>query len=221
MAATDRLLLPLLFTAMAACGGSSKDVAHSFVPATPPASRVFVYRCQTGEAITVRFLGDHANLTTTAGTVTLPQTPAASGVRYQSGGTVLWSKGREAILATPAGGQTSCIVEGDDQPWREAYNWSIDFHGTGSAPVWSIEIDEGKDIRFVTDYGARTIYTPTPKPRFQSDSAIYDASGGAYAMTVWIRSAPCRDRADGTSHPFTVTATLDRKTYQGCGRRLP
>lgn len=220
MAATSRLMLSLFFTAAAACGSSPNDAAYS-VASVLPVSRVYSYRCQTGESITARFFGGRADLTTAAGTMTLTQTLAASGARYQSGSTILWTKGDEAMLTTRDGRQTSCVAQGDDQPWREAYDWSVDFHATGNAPIWWVEIDENKDIKFVTDYGARTLHMPTPQPQFRNDSTIYGARSGSHAVTLWIRNGTCHDRASGITYPFTVTATLDYKIYKGCGRRLP
>src|SRR5688500_19395613 len=47
-------------------------------------------------------------------------------------------------------------------PWREAAERGIDFRAIGQEPGWYLEVDDGRSMRLVYDYGERNVITPAP-----------------------------------------------------------
>lgn len=110
--------------------------------------------------------------------------------------------------------------EGYQAPWAEAAARGIDFRAVGNEPGWHLEIDDGKRIQLVTDYGERTLYTPAPMPRFEGGVVRYDVRTEAHQLVVEIEPVACRDSMSGERFEARVAVTLDGTRYLGCGRYL-
>lgn len=154
--------------------------------------------------------------------VVLPPAVSASGARYTNGAITYWSQGKEATVEVGGERYDGCTEKSAGGPWEDARHRGIEFRAVGQEPGWYLEIDEGKQILFVADYGTREITTPVPSPTTIAggQGREYHAQTEAHDLKVRIVRKPCADVMSGERFPLTVTVTLDGKTYDGCGRRL-
>jgi uncharacterized protein len=80
---------------------------------TKPAA-TFTYRCDDGGSLVFSLLaGNQARVARGDAQWTLPHVPSGSGVKYESGGILFWSKGNEATFEQE-GKSTSCQVAGKE-----------------------------------------------------------------------------------------------------------
>lgn len=74
-------------------------VAIASLPATAEQQQVYRYQCSNGKSFEAQYLPETAQLKLGEDeTLTLKQTPAASGVRYTDDRTTLFTKGNEAFI---------------------------------------------------------------------------------------------------------------------------
>ena len=211
------LLLPI------ACVGTK--VRHTTVrPAgnAPPPS-VVAFDCADGQAITVRFENRNAMLMLGENTLRLDRVPAASGAKYSNGSATFWAKGREASLVLPGQAETTCTLQKEKSVWEAARLRGIDFRAVGNEPGWYLEMAFGKRILVVTDYGNQRHSFPAPAEPPDPDAAqtTIRARTSEHKLEVVINNKPCRDSMSGERFENTVRATLDGRTFNGCGRSLP
>jgi putative lipoprotein len=83
-----------------------------------------------------------------------------------------------------------------------------------------LEIDSGKTMYLLADYGEKKVTTPAPAPRDSADALVYEAKTESHRLTVVIRPTACQDSMSGEEMTHTVTVTLDGTEYRGCGRDL-
>jgi uncharacterized membrane protein len=83
-----------------------------------------------------------------------------------------------------------------------------------------LEIDLGKSLNLVADYGERKVTTPAPTLRDSADVSIYEATTDSVRLTVRVRHTQCADVMSGEEMTHTVTVFLDSSEYRGCGRVL-
>lgn len=84
-----------------------------------------------------------------------------------------------------------------------------------------LEIDAGKTMYLLADYGEKKVTTPAPSATRDSTGAvIYDATAEGHHLTVVIRERVCHDGMSGEEFTHEVMLTLDGKEYRGCGRQL-
>jgi putative lipoprotein len=83
-----------------------------------------------------------------------------------------------------------------------------------------LEIDNGKQIEMLADYGEKKVSTPAPTPRDSAGATIYDATTTEHRLTIKIRQEVCHDSMSGEEMTHTVTVVLDGTEYRGCGRDL-
>jgi heat shock protein HslJ len=148
--------------------------------------------------------------------------PSGSDTRYQAGDALFWSKGDEATLETAAGKYEGCQGQPADAPWDEARLLGIEFRAVGQEPGWVLELDQGRSLRYLRDYGKTEVLAPAPEPIRDSvtATATYRAQSEGRALEVVIREAPCADAMSGEQHSHTVTVRLDQSEVNGCGRTL-
>lgn len=211
------LLLPL------ACVGTK--VQHTTVRPSDSetASPEFTFECGDGQTVTVRYENRTAAVTLGGRTLRLVQVPAASGAKYSDGAATFWTKGREATLDLPGEAERSCTLQAPKSVWEEARLRGVDFRAVGNEPGWYLEITFGQRILVVTDYGKRRHSFPAPADPPDPDAAqtTIRARTADHRLEVAIANRPCRDSMSGESFETTVRATLDGKTFNGCGRALP
>lgn len=211
------LLLPT------ACVGTK--VQHTTVrPAdhAPPPS-VVAFDCTDGQAVTVRFEDRSATLMLGENTLRLDQVPAASGAKYSNGSATFWTQGREAILVLPGQAETACSLQKEKSVWEAARLRGVDFRAVGNEPGWYLEITFGKRILVAADYGNQRHSFPAPAEPPDPDAAqtTIRARTSEHTLEVVINNKPCRDSMSGERFETTVRATLDGRTFNGCGRSLP
>ena len=97
------------------------------------------------------------------------------------------------------------------------------FHAVGQEPGWLLDVEPGREIRYVGDYGDTRVTTPAPTFVVDASGTItYDAqTAGAPSrrLTVVIRPVPCNDGMSGAPYTHTVTVRLDGREVRGCGKR--
>ena len=149
--------------------------------------------------------------------IVLPQEPAASGARYSNGAETFWDKGAEATL-TVDGRTSTCRLR--REPWTEARERGVDFRAIGQEPGWYLEIDSGRSMRLVYDYGEMEASAPAPPPIVTERRITYTARSGDGMLTVTIDEQPCQDGMSGQPFSHAVTVTLGSLALRGCGRSL-
>jgi membrane-bound inhibitor of C-type lysozyme len=70
-----------------------------------------LFACADGRNVLATFRDEHVDLKIDGRAVSLPQTVAASGARYEADGTLFWNKGDEAQLEAD-GAATNCETTG-------------------------------------------------------------------------------------------------------------
>lgn len=83
-----------------------------------------------------------------------------------------------------------------------------------------LEIDDGKSMTLLADYGEKKVTMPAPPPARDSSTVTYDATAEGHRLTAVIRPKACQDAMSGEEMRHEVTVTLDGKEYRGCGRQL-
>jgi uncharacterized membrane protein len=127
----------------------------------------------------------------------------------------------EASTAAPATSETEAAPAPASPAWDEAKARGVDFRAAGSKPKWFAEVVEGHQMTMLVDNGYEEVVTPAP-------AAVTDASGrriyrgetAEHRLTLLITETACQDAASGETSPMAVTASLDGRVYQGCGRVL-
>jgi uncharacterized membrane protein len=105
-------------------------------------------------------------------------------------------------------------------PWRDAEARGIDFRAVGQEPGWFAEIDEGRSLRLVYDYGERQAVTAVGGAVVEQGTTVYRSTTGNPAVVVAIEHRSCGDAMSGQPFPSTVTVTIDGRALHGCGRPL-
>ena len=235
-----------------ACGGSGGERAQPGMEATPPPApgraadpgaasrapgretptgaddgpeRVLVYECD-GVSFTVRLAAAEAaeaEVLLPDRRVTLPRVPAASGTRYEGEGMVFWSRGDEARLELPEGGDTDCARDRVAETFEAARLEGARFRALGQEPGWVLDIFPAPPLlRLVADYGEVEVRGPTTAPRVDADAGTrtVETVTDAHRVRVEIADRACSDAMSGLAFPNTVTVTLDGRALEGCGRPL-
>jgi putative lipoprotein len=186
------------------------------------AGRTYVYDCDGDLRFTVRTGPGEVALWAPAalgGTYqVLSLARAASGVRYQEGDTVLWTKGDLATIEI--GGQrfVDCRSNPSQVPWADAKRRGATFRGLGQEPGWFVEIFPDR-LALVTDLGTNRTEVRHSGPVVESGRTTYRAAEGR-DVTIVIDRQACADIMSGEPFEAAVTASVDDRTLKGCGRFL-
>lgn len=176
------------------------------------------YACGDGTAV-ARFSDGAVALALPDADLRLPQVIAASGARYEGGGTRFWIKGDEAVLERPGTPELTCIV-GPPARWRDAAEAGVDLRAVGQEPGWLLDLDAEGAIVLRADYGETVMGAPTPPPRGNRGARSWDARSGAGRLDVAVEERVCRDVMSGQPYPLAVTVAFDGRTLDGCGAWL-
>jgi putative lipoprotein len=194
-------------------------VEQAPVEAVVEAARTYVYECGELDAVMHTETGKLTLLVQGSETV-LEQVPSASGVRYEGEGRLFWTQGDTAMLEIDGRRYEECRSNAAKAPWADAAYRGVDFRALGNEPGWLLEVDEGKDIRLVTDYGERSLYLPAPAPRFEGGVVRYSIQTKAHEVQLDIEPKGCQDSMSGAAFEAQVRLQLDGQEYFGCGRYL-
>ncbi|HET7874943.1 MAG TPA: META domain-containing protein [Methylomirabilota bacterium] len=205
---------------LGACTGTRGPAPASDAGAAAPAGTT-VYTCTDGYRFSTRVRADSIVVSLPHGSTTLPGVPSASGAKYAAGGVTFWSKGEEAMLETDGAAHQGCAGRTAGSPWEAALMLGIDFRAVGQEPGWVLELDEGRWLRYVGNYGATTLYAENPQAEpAEEGGAGYRVRDGERELTVTIREARCQDAMSGESFTHTVVVRLDGSELSGCGKPL-
>ncbi len=202
---------------LTACIGTETEQSPVAVP-----PQTFVFECDQGYRFPVRIEGEKAWLFLPGETISLPQVPAGSGVKYSDGKVTFWSKGDAALLEAADGIRRDCRNNRALAIWEHAKLNGVDFRAVGNEPGWHLEISRGRKILVVTNYGQDRYEFTTPEPvsDAKARTATYRAREDEHVLEVVIAGQPCQDTMRGDPFESTVTVTLDGSSYNGCGRPL-
>lgn len=150
----------------------------------------------------------------------LSRVRSASGVKYQEGDTVFFSKGEDALLELDGQRHIDCRQVPARVPWEDARRRGVNFRAVGNEPGWHLEIREGQHLLFVGDYGALRVMTPDPGVHRDGAARSYRAGSEVQELRVDILDEPCTDTMKGGVYPSRVSVRVAGKIYRGCGRDL-
>jgi putative lipoprotein len=220
----------LLFTTGAAAACSVEPVPDrapavdtaGAADAAPPTegSPVVSFVCDDMFRFSVRFEGDSATLFLPDTSLTMERTVSASGARYARAGIEFWQSGDEAMLTVDGTHYPHCQAREGPDPFTAALLRGVRFRAVGQEPGWYLEVEDAGAMRFVGDYGERTVITPVPEPTATRERTEYRAVTEAHDLRVLIERRPCSDAMSGERFAATVTVTVDGDEYHGCGRWL-
>ncbi|MEP4484448.1 MAG: hypothetical protein ABJ013_02360 [Halioglobus sp.] len=150
----------------------------------------------------------------------LSQVRAAEGIRYQEGEIAFESKADDAALIVSGQRFPECVLVPERAPWEDARRRGVSFRAVGNEPGWHLEIQSGRQILYVGDYGMNRILVPDPGAEATSAGSRYHAVTQSNDLLLEIESTPCTDTMKGDEFPDSVWLTVNGKTLQGCGRSL-
>ena len=213
------LLLVANLPALAGGEGAEPAATASTHPDQRLLPRTLVYDCNGYEFVTRVGPGEMA-LWLPERYLVLSQVRSASGSKYQEGDIVFWSKGDEAMLQLDDVEYPQCRLQPERAPWADARRRGVDFRAVGNEPGWHLEIQQGRQLLYVGDYGEQRVSTPDPGEQVTGQSRSYRASTEAAELAVDILATPCFDSMSGEAFPAAVTVTVNGRQLQGCGRDL-
>jgi hypothetical protein len=186
----------------------------------PKDGDLLVYYCQNLALLTVRVLPKRVEVTTPNRKVTLTETtqPSTPTVRFSDGSATLSELG-ELVRYQEPGAIFWCRVEPVEVPWQDARLRGIDFRAAGD-PAWTLETDNGVATEFAVGQGAKRVVTKFPAVVLagQDTRMTMTAKSGSHALAVVAERRICHHA--GSTMTLSVTVTLDKRTYTGCGRML-
>lgn len=221
---THRILAALLVLLTVACGGNTLREGgggsmDDYSPDPRPLGKTMVYECADYEFIARLGPGEMA-VWLEDRYIILSRVRSASGVKYEEGSTVFFSKGDEAMLELDGERYTSCELAPARAPWEDARRRGVNFRAVGNEPGWHLEIQQGRQILFVSDYGMRRVMVPDPGEKLDGEVRIFHATTDSHDLRVHIVEEDCRDTMKGDRYPSEVSVQINGKLYLGCGRDL-
>ncbi len=212
--------LLLLFGLLAACSsGAEREEPAPFLPDQRPLAQTLVYECLGYEFVARVGPGEMAVWLEDEYLV-LSQVRSASGVKYEEGDVIFWTKGEDATLFLRGQRYGECQLNPARAPWEDARRRGVDFRSVGNEPGWVLEIQDDKQLLFVGDYGMNRIMIPDPGAQAVDGGRVYHAVTEANELIVAIDGQECRDSMSGETFPRSVTVTVNGKMLSGCGMDL-
>ena len=150
----------------------------------------------------------------------LSQVRTQEGIRYQEGNIAFVSKADDAALIVNGQRYPDCVLAPQRAPWEDARRRGVSFRAVGNEPGWHLEIQSGRQILYVGDYGMNRILVPDPGSETTTRGRRYHAVTQSNDLLLEIESTPCTDTMKGDEFPDSVWLTVNGKTLQGCGRSL-
>jgi uncharacterized membrane protein len=103
--------------------------------------------------------------------------------------------------------------------WETARRQGVDFRAVGQEPGWLLDVDEGRTLRYVGDYGETRVAAHAPPPGIGTDGTrTWRARAASRELVVVARPTPCHDAMSGAAFTHTVTVRLDGREVRGCGQ---
>ena len=213
------LLLSLALVGCSWGGGDKGAAAAGFNQDLRPLGNTMVYECSGYDFIARLGPGEMA-LWLEDRYVILSQVRAASGVRYEEGDTMFWSKGGRASLTIDGQLYPECQLSPQRVPWEDARRRGVDFRAVGNEPGWYLEIQRGRQLLFVEADGMKRVLIPDPVEEEVEGTRTYLGSSGPNQLQVDIVEQFCADTMSEERYTNQVTVTHNKKRFTGCGRSL-
>lgn len=198
---------------------SSAEPVAGFTPDARPLGRTLVYECNAYDFIARLGPGEMA-IWLEDRYVILSQVRSASGVHYQEGDISFWMKGDEAMLAVGGNHYSNCHLNPRRAPWEDARRRRVDFRAVGNEPGWHLEVQLGRQLLFVADYGMQRILLENPVEEVEGSFRRYLAGKGLQALVAEVLDEPCADTMSGDRYPNRVRVLFKDKLFEGCGMDL-
>jgi len=147
---------------------------------------------------------------------------SASGEKFQSGNTLFWVKGNEAILDTETDAFRSCKNNRMLAIREDARSRGVKFRATGNEPGWHLEVFVSNQILFVADYGqSRYLFSDAEAPSDpHAQNNVLQATNDKHRLELIMLGKTCMDSMSDQQFDSQVTVRLDDREYRGCGNRL-
>jgi membrane-bound inhibitor of C-type lysozyme len=213
----------VFYLSLALCSGYSSGVStaegDNFHSDDRPLATTFVYDCNGYQFVTRLGPGEMA-LWLEDRYLILSQVRSASGTLYEEGDISFWSKGQAAMLTVAGQVHSNCRLVADRAPWEDARRRGVDFRAAGNEPGWYLEIEDGRQLLFVGDYGELRVELENPASTVEGDTLVYEFSTALQALRVEITEQHCIDSMRGNAFSRSVDVTLNGNYYHGCGQAL-
>ncbi len=213
-------VLMLASIALSACAGSATEAPVGSWDRDPrPPGKTLVYECLGTEFVARLGPGEMA-IWLDDRYLVLSRLRDSAAVVYQEADVTYRQQGDEITLN--AGGQTfpDCVEAPHRAPWEDARRRMVDFRAVGNEPGWQLEIQNGRQLLYVGDYGMQRMMTPDPGPTASDDVTLYQAVTESGELIVEISDQTCTDTMKGDSFPNSVTLVVNGRTLTGCGMYL-
>ena len=153
----------------------------------------------------------------------MPQTPAASGARYEIAAMTFWSKGYDATLERRPGSAVTCREVRAQSLLEDARIRGVTFRGRGNEPGWLLEIGPGNRGMFEDRYGSIRMFFADLKPQIDaaSGATIYTGESNGRRLRVVLLPQSCADTMSDETFPASVSLEIDGARRSGCGTPLP
>jgi len=181
-------------------------------------AKTFVFICEDQSSHVLRTTENGVWLFSPEGTRKLPLVRSASGAKYSDGVSVVWTKGKEALIGKVGGKLRSCHNDRRAAIWEHAKLNGADFRAIGNEPGWTLEIHEMSRVILVSDYGASRVEVALPEPVV--DSGARSTRWDAAELTLELIGDRCSDSMSGEAFETKVVVSWQGRTLRGCGRAL-
>ena len=200
-------------------GGQAMPPAADWAGDPRPLGKTLVYECLGTEFIARVGPGEMAVWLDDRYLV-LSRLRGTSAVIYEGADISYRQDGDDITLR--AGGQTypDCVEAPHRAPWEDARRRLVDFRAFGNEPGWLLEIQNGRQLLYVGDYGMQRMMAPDPGATEADGATLYHAVTESSELIVEISDETCTDTMQGDSFPNTVTVLVNGSTLDGCGMYL-
>lgn len=184
--------------------------------------KTFVFDCEHNFSFVARLEGENMWLFLPGSTLTLPHVRSASGLKYQKGNTVFWSKDGDFFLEWEGNIFKNCRNNHAKAIWENAKFNGVEFRAIGNEPGWYLEFYLGDKIVLTTDYGQKKYIFPYVKAdeNLEDRTSRWRTQNDKHELEVMAKAAKCYDSMSGEPFESSVTVKLDGKEYHGCGKAL-
>ena len=93
------------------------------------------------------------------------------------------------------------------------------FTGFGTEPFWSVYVINNNKIVFHPADGPDVEVPYVAASVVDNNTNRYNASGSAATLELIITKKDCSDGMSEQTHPYTVTLSINKTKYTGCGRK--
>lgn len=216
----SRVAAAVLLLASACAPGASPAPGDPGAPLTFADHFALVYRCADGVAFVARARGDSVAVTYEVDSFVLAPVAAASGARYGDGTREFWSRGAEARLEGPGFAARGCVAAPASDPWEVSRLLGYQFRAVGQEPGWMVEVEPGRRMHVLADYGAIEFITGPPRVEAAAGGTTYRADSDGGEVVLRITRGECQDVMSGEEFPARATLELDDRVLDGCGRAV-